>query len=71
MIVMKKYLSQIILLMMFIPVFAQEKSNSGSGDVKVLNASNFTAETAKGVVWWIFGQHGVLHVGRCLRLSMK
>ena len=50
MIVMKKYLSQIILLMMFIPVFAQEKSNSGSGDVKVLNASNFTAETAKGVV---------------------
>ena len=50
MIVMKKYLSQIILLMMFIPVFAQEKSSSSSGDVKVLNASNFTAETAKGVV---------------------
>mgnify|MGYP006887316569 CR=1 FL=1 len=48
MIVMKKYLSQIILLMMFIPVFAQEKSSSSSGDVKVLNASNFTAETAKG-----------------------
>ena len=37
---MKRYLSQIILLMMFVPVFAQEKSNSGSGDVKVLNASN-------------------------------
>ena len=36
--------------MMFIPVFAQEKSSSSSGDVKVLNASNFTAETAKGVV---------------------
>ena len=34
MIVMKRYLSQIILLMMFVPVFAQEKSNSGSGDVK-------------------------------------
>ena len=50
MIIMKKYLSQIILLMMFVPVFAQEKSNSGSGEVKVLNASNFTAETAKGVV---------------------
>ena len=37
-------------MMMFIPVFAQEKSSSSSGDVKVLNASNFTAETAKGVV---------------------
>ena len=53
MIVMKKYLSQIILLMMFIPVFAQEKSSSSSGDVKVLNASNFTAETAKGVILWL------------------
>lgn len=47
---MKKYLGWIVLMIMFVPVFAHAGTASDEKNVKVLNESNFTAETAKGVV---------------------
>lgn len=47
---MKKYFGWIVLLIMFVPVFVYAETASDDKNVKVLNKSNFTAETAKGVV---------------------
>ncbi len=48
---MKKIVGQLLLLMMFIPFFAQAENKSDKKEnVKVLDASNFSAEISKGVV---------------------
>ena len=47
---MKKYLGRIVLLVMLVPVFVHAETLSDGENVKILNESNFTAETAKGIV---------------------